>query len=40
MLTPVIRPRRLRRNEAIRALVRETTVTRDDLVQPLFVIHG
>jgi porphobilinogen synthase len=40
MFTPVIRPRRLRRNEAIRALVRETTVTRDDLVQPLFVIHG
>jgi len=40
MFTPVIRPRRLRRNEAIRALVRETTLTPDDLVQPLFVIHG
>ena len=40
MITPVVRPRRLRRNEAIRALVRETTLTRDDLVQPLFVIHG
>ncbi len=40
MFTPIVRPRRLRRNEVIRALVRETTLTPDDLVQPLFVIHG
>jgi porphobilinogen synthase len=40
MFTPTVRPRRLRRNEVIRALVRENKLTRDDLVQPLFVIHG
>ena len=34
------RPRRLRRNEAIRALVRETTLTPDDFVYPLFVCEG
>jgi porphobilinogen synthase len=34
------RPRRLRRNETIRALVRETTLTPDDLVYPLFVCEG
>ena len=31
------RPRRLRRTAALRALVRETTVTVDDLVYPVFV---
>lgn len=31
------RPRRLRRNAAIRRLVRETHLTRDDLVMPVFV---
>lgn len=31
------RPRRLRRNERIRALVRETHLTVDDLVMPIFV---
>src|SRR5260370_772686 len=31
------RPRRLRRNEAIRRLVRETVVTPDDLLYPMFV---
>jgi len=34
------RPRRLRRSEAIRALVRETTLQPGDLIQPLFVIEG
>jgi porphobilinogen synthase len=32
------RPRRLRRSEAIRALVRETSVTPRDLILPLFVV--
>lgn len=32
------RPRRLRRNESIRSLVRETTVNAQDLIYPLFVI--
>ena len=40
MFIPYHRPRRLRANETIRSLVRETRVTRDDLVQPLFMIHG
>ena len=35
-----IRPRRNRRTAAIRALVRETTVTASDLVYPLFVHEG
>jgi len=34
------RPRRLRRNEGIRRLVRETRLTTDDLVWPLFVHAG
>lgn len=34
------RPRRLRRTEAIRALVRETNLTPDDFVYPLFVCEG
>lgn len=37
---PVGRPRRLRRTAALRALVRETAVTPDDLVAPLFVKEG
>ncbi len=36
----VRRPRRLRRTEAIRALVRETRLTPDCLVYPLFVCEG
>ena len=35
-----IRPRRLRRSAEIRDLVRETTVSPNNLVQPLFVIDG
>ena len=34
------RPRRLRRTEAIRALVRETKLSPDDFVYPLFVCEG
>lgn len=34
------RPRRLRRNDALRSLVRETRLTRDDFVLPLFVCPG
>ena len=37
---PQRRPRRLRRNEVIRRLVRETRLTPDRLVLPLFVIDG
>jgi porphobilinogen synthase len=36
----VHRPRRLRHTAAIRAMVRETTVTTDDFVYPLFVATG
>ena len=34
------RPRRLRSSAAMRALVRETQINRDGLVQPLFVVAG
>src|ERR1051325_6463669 len=34
------RPRRLRRNDALRSLVRETRLTRDDFVLPFFVCPG
>src|SRR5262245_34676323 len=34
------RPRRLRRNDALRALVRESRLSRDDFVLPLFVCPG
>ncbi len=34
------RYRRLRTSKAIRSLVRETRLTRDDLIQPFFVIDG
>lgn len=37
---PGARPRRLRRDEFSRRLVRETTLTRADLIQPLFIIEG
>lgn len=37
---PAYRPRRLRRSEALRRLVRETRVTAEQLVQPLFVVPG
>lgn len=34
------RPRRLRNHPALRAMLAETTLTVNDLVQPLFIIHG
>src|SRR5213594_1950076 len=37
---PVHRPRRLRRSELIRALVRETDLSPGDLIAPLFVCPG
>ncbi len=40
MSFPQDRPRRMRRTEALRALVRETTLAPDDLVWPLFVVPG
>jgi porphobilinogen synthase len=40
MSFPVERPRRLRRTEALRSLVRETTLAPDDLVWPLFAVPG
>lgn len=36
----VKRPRRLRVNEGIRKLVRETVISVDDLVYPIFVVEG
>ncbi|MBC8101644.1 MAG: porphobilinogen synthase [Cytophagales bacterium] len=36
----VHRPRRLRTSETLRRMVRETTLSADDFVYPLFVTHG
>src|SRR5215470_16539327 len=40
MSFPTHRPRRLRRNEALRSLVRETHLTTAGLVYPMFVCPG
>ncbi len=40
MIFPDYRPRRVRQNEALRRLVRETVLTVDDLILPLFAISG
>ena len=37
---PLHRPRRLRSHPAIRALVRESSLTVSDLIYPMFVYHG
>ena len=37
---PFYRPRRLRANENLRRLVRETALSVDDLIYPMFVVHG
>lgn len=37
---PIVRPRRLRKNENIRRLVRETKLSIDDLIYPLFIEAG
>lgn len=40
MSFPRTRPRRLRRSETLRSMVRETRLSRDDLILPLFVVEG
>lgn len=40
MAYPLHRPRRLRRNDTLRRMVRETTLSPDDFIYPLFVIEG
>jgi len=37
---PDYRPRRLRKNENFRRIIRETRLSVDDLISPLFVTHG
>ncbi|MFC1474423.1 porphobilinogen synthase [bacterium] len=37
---PIVRKRRLRRTETLRRMIRETKVSVDDLIAPLFVIPG
>jgi porphobilinogen synthase len=37
---PVFRPRRLRESSLLRKMVRETTLQVDDLIYPLFAVHG
>ena len=40
MLFPDYRPRRLRRNESFRRMIRETTLSVDNLIYPMFVVFG
>ncbi|MBI3247413.1 MAG: porphobilinogen synthase [Deltaproteobacteria bacterium] len=40
MRFPIYRPRRLRRNENLRRMVRETQLSVDDLIMPLFIVPG
>jgi porphobilinogen synthase len=40
MLFPDYRPRRLRQNEAFRRMIRETNLSVDDFILPLFAISG
>jgi porphobilinogen synthase len=40
MLFPDYRPRRLRQNEAFRRMIRETRLSVDDFILPLFAING
>ncbi len=40
MMYPEYRPRRLRKNEAVRSLIRETSLSMDHLVYPLFAAPG
>jgi delta-aminolevulinic acid dehydratase/porphobilinogen synthase len=37
---PITRPRRLRQNSQLRRMVRETVLTADDLIYPLFAVPG
>lgn len=40
MYYPVYRPRRLRRNDILRRMVRETSISANDFILPLFVTYG
>jgi porphobilinogen synthase len=40
MVFPEYRPRRMRRNEALRSLIRETTLSAGQLIYPLFIVPG
>ncbi len=40
MAFPIQRMRRLRKNEVLRRMVRETKLSVDDFIYPLFVVHG
>lgn len=40
MIFPDYRPRRMRQNDAFRRMIRETVLTVDDLILPLFAIDG
>ncbi|MBM4456968.1 MAG: porphobilinogen synthase [Chloroflexi bacterium] len=40
MTFPASRPRRLRATPALRRMARETALAADDLIYPLFVVHG
>ncbi len=40
MQYPIYRPRRTRRTETLRRMVRETRLSVDNLIYPLFVVHG
>ena len=40
MLFPDYRPRRMRQSEALRKMVRETTLSVDDFILPLFAVDG
>ena len=40
MSFPIHRPRRLRRNESLRRMTRETHLRVDDLIMPLFIVPG
>ncbi|GKU75733.1 porphobilinogen synthase [Paenibacillus sp. L3-i20] len=40
MSFPIVRHRRLRRTAALRSMVRETVLSADDFIYPIFVTHG
>ncbi|MBI5966460.1 MAG: porphobilinogen synthase, partial [Deltaproteobacteria bacterium] len=40
MYFPVYRPRRMRKNETLRRMIRETKLSVDDFIFPIFVTHG
>ncbi|MGI9535958.1 MAG: porphobilinogen synthase, partial [Desulfocapsaceae bacterium] len=40
MVFPEYRPRRMRRTETLRGLIRETTLSADQLIYPLFIVPG